>query len=154
MALQAEQTVGHGVIAPLLQQAHGEELALGFAHFAVVRIQMVDMEPVIAPLVTQIAFGLCNLVGVVGEGVVNAAGMDVQILPQMLDGDAGAFDVPAGITHAPGRVPFQRLILKLALGEPEDEVVLVLLVGVLFHALPDAHREIFLVVVVEDVILL
>ena len=112
------------------------------------------MEPVIAPLVTQIAFGLGDLVGVVGEGVVNAAGMDVQILPQMLDGDAGAFDMPAGVANAPGGIPFQRLILKLALGEPEDEVVLVFLVGVLLHALPDAHRKVFLVVVVEDVILL
>ena len=115
---------------------------------------MVDMEPVIAPLVTQIAFRLGDLIGVVGESIVNAAGVDIQILPQMLDGNAGAFDMPAGIAHAPRRVPFQRLILELALGEPENEVVLVFLIGVLFHALPDAYREIFLVMVVEDVILL
>ena len=61
--------------------------------------------------------------------------------------------MPAGVTHAPGGVPLEGLVLKLGLGEPEDEVVLVALVGVLLHALPDAHGQILLVVVVEHVVL-
>jgi hypothetical protein len=89
-----------------------------------------------------------------GKGVVYAAAVNVQILAQMLHGDAGALDVPAGIAHAPGRVPFQGLILKLGLGEPQHKVVFVALVGVLVHAVADAHGQIFLVEVVEDVILL
>ena len=58
------------------------------------------------------------------------------------------------IAHAPGGVPLEGLVLELGLGEPEDEVVLVALVGVLLHALPDAHGQILLVVVVEDVVAL
>ena len=77
MALQAEVAVGHGVKALFLQQRHGEKLPLGLAHLAAVGVQVVDMEPVIAPLVAQVAFGLGNLIGVVGEGIVNAAGVDV-----------------------------------------------------------------------------
>ncbi len=45
---------------------------------------MVDMEPVIAPFMTQIAFRLGDLIGVVGESIVNAAGVDIQILPRCL----------------------------------------------------------------------
>ena len=112
------------------------------------------MHPVFAPGMAEIGLGLGDLVGVVGEGVVDAAAVDVQILAQILHGNAGALDVPAGITHAPGGVPLEGLILELGLGEPEDEVVLVALVGVLLHALPDAHGQILLVMVVEHIIVL
>ena len=60
--------------------------------------------------------------------------------------------MPAGVAHPPGGVPLQGLVLKLALGEPEDEVVLVPLVLVLLHALPDAYRQILLVVGVENIV--
>ena len=65
-----------------------------------------------------------------------------------------ALDMPAGIAHAPGGIPLQGLVLEFGLGEPEDEVVLVPLVGVLLHALPDAYRQVLLIVVVEDIIAL
>ena len=42
------------------------------------------MDPVIAPMVAQIRLGLGNFIGVVGEGVVDPAAVDVQILAQML----------------------------------------------------------------------
>ena len=57
-----------------------------------------------------------------------------------------------GIAHAPGGIPLQGLVLKLGLGEPQHKVVLVALVRVLLHALPDAHGQILLVVVVEDIV--
>ncbi|MPM45711.1 hypothetical protein SDC9_92402 [bioreactor metagenome] len=110
------------------------------------------MEPEIAPVVAEIGLALGNLVGMMRKGVVDAAAMDIQILAQMLHGDSGALDVPAGIAHAPGRVPFQRLILKFGLGEPEDKIVFVPLVDILLHALPDAHRQIVRVVVIEHVV--
>ena len=110
------------------------------------------MAPLGAPGMAQIALGLGDFVGVVGEGVVDAAAVQVQILAVVLHGDAGALNVPAGIAHAPGGVPFQGLILELGLGEPEDKVVAVALVGVLLHALPDAHGQVLLVVVVEDIV--
>ena len=110
------------------------------------------MAPLGAPGMAQIALGLGDFVGVVGKGVVDAAAVQVQILAVVLHGDAGALNVPAGIAHAPRGVPFQGLILELGLGEPQHKVVPVALVGVLLHALTDAHRQILLVVIVEDVV--
>ena len=152
MALEAEEAVGEGVVALLLQEGDGQKLALGLGHLAGVGVQVVDVEPLLAPGVAQEGFGLGDLIGVVGEGVVHAAAVEVQVLAVVLEGDAGALDVPAGVAHAPGGVPLEGLVLELGLGEPEDEVVLVALVGVLLHALPDAHGQVLLVVVVEDIV--
>ena len=88
----------------------------------------------------------------VRERIVDAAAVDIQILAQILEGNAGALDVPAGIADAPGRIPLERLVLKLGLGEPEHKVVLVALVRVLFHALADADGEVFFLVLVENVV--
>ena len=154
MALEAEEAVSQGIVAFFLQQGYGEELALGLAHFAVAGVQVGHMEPLGAPGMAQIAFRLGDFIGVVGESVGDAAAVEVQIFAVILHGDAGALDMPAGIAHTPRRIPLQRLILKLGLGEPEDEVVLVPLVGVLFYALTDADSQILLVVVIKDIITL
>ena len=130
-ALEAEVPVGQGVIALLLQQGHSEKLTLGLGHLAVRGIQVMDVEPLGAPGMAQVALALGDLVGVVGEGVVHAAAVEIQILPIVLQGDAGALDMPPRIPYAPGGIPLQGLVLELALGEPEDEVVLVALVGIL-----------------------
>ena len=112
------------------------------------------MEPRFAPLVTEVAFALGDFVGVVGEGVVDAAAVQVQILAVVLHGDAGALNVPAGIADAPGRVPFERLILELGLCKPQDEVVLVALVYDLLNALAHAYIKIVGVKVVENIVAL
>ena len=154
MALEAEEPVSQGIVALFLQQGDRQELTLGLAHLTVGGVQVQHVHPVIAPVMPQISLRLGDLVGVVGEGVVDAAAVDVQVLAQVLHGDTGTLDMPAGIAHAPGRIPLEGLVFKLGLGEPEDEVVLVALVGVLLHALPDAHRQIIGVVVVEDIVAL
>ena len=153
MALQAEEAVGQGVVALLLEQAYSQKLAAGLAHFAAGGVQVVDVHPVIAPFVAEIALRLGNFVGVVGEGVVYAAAVDVEVVSQMLHADAGALDVPAGVADAPGGVPLERLVLELALGEPEHEVVLVALVRVLLDALAHADVQIVRVEVVEHIVL-
>ena len=61
--------------------------------------------------------------------------------------------MPARIAYAPRRIPFQRLILKLGLGEPQHKVVFVALVFVGFHALAHAHGQVFLVKIVEHIVL-
>ena len=61
--------------------------------------------------------------------------------------------MPAGIAHAPGRVPLKGLVFKLALGKPENKVILVPLVGVFLHPFPDAHSQVILVVVIENIVL-
>ena len=112
------------------------------------------MHPVVAPLVAEVGFRLRDLIGVVREGVVDAAAVDVQILAEVLHRDAGALDVPAGVADAPRGIPLERLILELRLRKPQDEVVLVALVAVLLDALAHADREVFLVEVVENIIFL
>ena len=112
------------------------------------------MHPPVAPLVPEVRLALRDLVGMVGEGVVNAAAVDVQVFAQMLHRDARAFDVPAGIADAPGGIPFQRLVLKLGFGKPEHKVIAVPLVRVLFDPLAHADVQVVRVKVVEDVIAL
>ena len=154
MALEAEEAVGQRVITLFLQQRDREELTLGLTHFAVAGVQVGHVEPLGAPGMAQIAFGLGNLVGVVGEGVVNAAAVEVKVFAVILHGDAGALNVPTGIAHAPRGVPLQGLVLELGLGEPEDEIVFVLFVGVLLHALTDADSQVLLIVVIEHIVAL
>ena len=48
---------------------------------------------------------LGDLVFVVREDQVEAAGMDVEDLPEIALAHRGALDVPAGAAAAPGRVP-------------------------------------------------
>ena len=152
VALQTEEAVGQRVVALLLKQGNGQKFALGLAHFAVRCIEVGNMAPVGAPRMSEVAFGLGDLVRVVREGIVHAAAVQVEVFAVVLHGDAGALDVPAGIAHAPGGIPLQGLILELGLGEPQHKVVLVALVHVLLHALPDAYGQILLVVVVEHIV--
>ena len=138
MRLQAEEAVGERIVALFFKQGYGQEAALALAHLAALVEQMEHMEPVIAPLVTEVGFALRDLVGVMGEGVVHAAAVDVEVLSGVLDRDSGALDVPTGIAQTPRGLPFERLILELALREPEDKVVFVALVGVLADVLTHA----------------
>ena len=61
--------------------------------------------------------------------------------------------MPAGIADAPRGIPLEGLILELGLREPENEVILIALVGVLLDALTHADGKIFFLMVVEDIIL-
>ena len=112
------------------------------------------MHPIVAPLVAKVSFRLGDLVCVVRECVVNTAAVNVKVLTEVLHGDAGALNMPAGVTNAPGTVPLKLLIVKLGLCEPENEVSLVSLVVVLFNALAHAILKVFLLKVVENVVLL
>ena len=131
------------------------------------------VHPPAAPLVAQIRLALGDLIGMVGEGVVDAAAVDVQEVrhghrPLLYGrffcrlrqaehqaprrGRTRYYDMPAGVPHAPGGVPFQSLVLKFGLREPEDEVVFIPLVCVLLHALPNAYRKVLGIVIVENVV--
>ena len=52
----------------------------------------------------QVALRLGDLVGVVGEGVVDAAAVDVQVLPQVLHGDAELIARVAALKPGEGAV--------------------------------------------------
>ena len=87
-----------------------------------------------------------------GEGIVDAAAVNVQILTKMLHGDAAALNVPPRIANTPGRVPFQCLIFEFGFGEPKNKVVAVALVGVFFDAFTHTHIQIVRIEVIEDII--
>ena len=110
------------------------------------------MEPVRAPRMAEVGFALGDFVGVMGEGVVHAAAVQIQIFAAVLDADRGAFDMPAGVAQTPGALPLERLILKFALCEPQNKVVLVALVAVLGDVLAHAHLQLFFVHVAEDIV--
>ena len=152
MALQAEQAVDQRIVALFFQKRYRQEFTLGFGHLAVRGVQMMDMEPVIAPFVTEIGLRLGNFIGMVRKRIVDAAAMDIHILAQMLDADAGALNMPPRIADAPWRIPFERLIFKLGLGKPEDKIVLVALVFVLLDAFTNADLQILLIMIVEYIV--
>ena len=66
---------------------------------------MIHMEPVIAPLVSQVGFGLCDLIGVMRENIIHSATMNIHIFSKMLHADAGALDMPSRVSNAPRTIP-------------------------------------------------
>ena len=74
---------------------------------------MINMEPVIAPLMSQVRLGLCDLIRVVREDIVYSSTMNIHVFTQVLHADAGALDMPSRISDAPRAIPLERLILKL-----------------------------------------
>ena len=70
------------------------------------------MEPLRAPGVAKVAFGLCDLVCVVRECIVYAATVQVEVFSIVFHGNTGALNVPSRITDAPWRIPFERLVFE------------------------------------------
>ena len=97
---------------------------------------MLYMEPVIAPFVSEVALRLCDLIGMMWENIIHTATMDIHVLAKMFDTDAGALNMPSRITNAPWAIPFQCLVFKFGFGEPEHEVCLVFLIGILIDIIP------------------
>ncbi len=63
------------------------------------------MAPVGHHAMAKVAFGLRNLVGVVREGIVHAAAVQVEVFSVVFHGDTGALNVPSRITDAPWTSP-------------------------------------------------
>ena len=115
---------------------------------------MKHVEPVVAPLVSNICLGLCDFISVVGERVVDTAAVDIKVFAKVLHADTRAFDMPTGIADAPRRIPLKLLRIELGLCKPKHEVCLVSLVGVLLNALSNAYLKVFFLEIVENVVLL
>ena len=91
------------------------------------------MDPDRDDLVTCGGLRLRDLVLVVWELEVLAAGVDVEPVAQVLHGHRGALDVPPREPRPPGGIPFHEPMLAGAL--PQREVGVVLLVGIDFELL-------------------
>ena len=154
MRLQAEETVNHGIKSLFGEQRNGQKFALGFAHLARVCVEVQNVNPIVAPLVTKICLGLCNLVGVVRECVIDTTAVNIKTLAKMLHADARALDVPSGVTDAPRAIPFELLVVELGLCKPKNKVCLVLFVAVGFNTVANTDCKVSFFKVVENVILL
>ena len=113
---------------------------------------MKHMEPVVAPLVPDVCLALGNLVGVVGERIVDSAAVNVQLFAQIFQRDAGALNMPAGITDSPRAFSFKLLGIKFGLCEPKHKIRLVSLICVSLDAVAHADRQILFLKIVENIV--
>ena len=115
---------------------------------------MLYMEPVIAPFVSEVALRLCDLIGVMWENIIHTATMDIHVLAKMFDTDAGALNMPSRITDAPWAIPFQCLVFKFGFGEPEHEVCLVFLIGILIDIIPYTDQRLEFCLCGENIVII
>src|ERR1700730_11834783 len=102
------------------QIAEGGEVLEALRHLLAHRVlKVLRVHPVTDERLFGCGLALCDLVLVVGKDVVDAAGMDVEALAQVLHAHGGALDVPAGAPNAERRLP--RLLTRLA-RLPQHEV--------------------------------
>jgi len=87
------------------QVAEGVEVTLRLRHLLTFHQKETDVEPVARELDVGAGFGLGDLVFVVREHEIFAAGVEVEGVAEELHGHGGALDVPAGTARADGGVP-------------------------------------------------
>ena len=102
--------------------ADGEKVAERLRHLLVVDVDEAVVHPKIRELLTRCRARLRDLVFMVRELQIHAAGVDVEMLTQNLGRHHRAFDMPAGTARPPGRGP-TRLAGLGALPEHEIERV-------------------------------
>jgi hypothetical protein len=98
-----------------------ERVPRRLGHLHAVREQMLAVHPRADDGVPERAFRLRDLVLVMREDVVHAAGMHIESLAKVLRAHRRTLDVPARITAAPRRAPHERAPLGLRV-LPEREV--------------------------------
>ena len=103
-------------------------VARGLRHLHTVGEQVLPVHPVADRRVAVRALRLCDLVLVVREDVVDAAGVEVEALAEVLRAHRRTLDVPAGKPTTPGRLPGERAAFLCLL--PEREVDRIALVGI------------------------
>ena len=110
------RAVPHG-----LELVEGVEVAQRLAHLLAVHKQVLAVIPVVGEGGAVAALALGDLVFVVGEEQVHAAGMEVDGVAEVLFTHGAALDVPAGAALAPGRRPEVIAIVGFV-ALPEGEV--------------------------------
>jgi hypothetical protein len=127
-----EVAKGEGVEAAGLNVCQQVLVAGGLGHLEAVDEEVLTVNPGLHVPVAEGGLGLGDLVLVVGEDVVDAAGVEVDDLAEVTGGDGGALDVPAGEAVTPGAGPLE--VAAGLGGLPEGEVALVALEGVRLDA--------------------
>ena len=65
------------------------------------------MDPIINVLLSKGGFALGDFVFVMGEDIVHATGVDIELFAQVLGSHGRTFDVPAWESFTPRAIPFQ-----------------------------------------------
>ena len=92
------------------------------------------MHPVVDPrafstfCLVKAALALRNFVCMVHRNVVDAAGVNIEMLAEIFHAHCGTFNMPARVAASPRRIPGHCLIFKLRFGEPKHKVIRVALV--------------------------
>ena len=94
-----------GAIAAAQQVAQGEVVAQRLGHLLAFHHEELGVQPEARERLAGERFRLRDFVFVVREDQVDAAGVDVQRLAQVLDGHDGALDVPARAARADAASP-------------------------------------------------
>src|SRR5262249_53103428 len=122
----AEQKAPHcqRIVAGVQQVAQRGEAACTLGHLASGRVgKVLEMDPETGEREAGCGLGLGELVLVVREQKIDAPGMDVERLTQILHGHRGALDVPAGPSPPERGVPGRSDAFVLRLRPlPESEV--------------------------------
>ena len=124
--LRRNHQVADRLIAIFLRHiAHGEEIAEGFRHLAVIHIDKAVVHPVMREGRAVAAFALRNLILMVREDQILPATVDIDRFAEIAAHHGGALDVPARAALAPRGIPARLARLR---GLPERKIH-----GFLFH---------------------
>ena len=96
---------GFRLVAARQQVAQGVVVAQRLGHLLALHHEELGVQPEAREGFAGERFRLRNLVFVVREDQIDAAGVNIQRLAQVLDGHHGALDVPAGAAGADGGLP-------------------------------------------------
>ncbi len=114
-----QEADGGGAVAAQEEVAEGMEVALGLGHLPAFDEEEADVHPVAGEGLAGGALGLGDLVFVVREHEVFAAGVEVEVLSEEPGGHGGALDVPAGAAVTERGIPGGLIVFD---GFPEGEV--------------------------------
>src|SRR6266705_5901121 len=88
---------------------------------------MRTMQPVTDEFLSSDAFALCDLCFVMWKNVIHTAAVDIDFIAEKRGRHRTAFDVPAGATGSPGRIPLHFAIFFIP-RFPQCEISDVLLI--------------------------
>ena len=109
----------HLQVILLTDLPHCTEVAQGFAHLPVINVQEGVVQPVVGKFFAVSRLALGDLIFMMGEDQVFAAGVDVDLFAQIFPGHYGTLNMPAGTAVTPGRLPGR---LSLFLWLPQHEI--------------------------------
>ena len=102
---EAEVSEGQGVKPSLHQVIEDKNVARRFGHLHPVGQQVLPVDPVAYVGLAESGFTLGDLVLMMGEDIVYAPGVDIQLLSHVLGGHGRALDVPPREPLAPRAIP-------------------------------------------------